>query len=55
MKASCPALDPKLIDGHMLPMTAPDRGAALIRRIAAREQEVSRGTQANVARQHKLN
>jgi pimeloyl-ACP methyl ester carboxylesterase len=51
MKASCPALDLELIDGgHMLPMTAPDRCAALIRRIAARQQEGSRGTQANVSR-----
>jgi pimeloyl-ACP methyl ester carboxylesterase len=42
MKASCPALDLELIDGgHMLPMTAADRCAALVRRIAAR-QEVSR-------------
>jgi pimeloyl-ACP methyl ester carboxylesterase len=40
MRASCPALDLELIDGgHMLPMTAPDRCAALIRRIAARQQE----------------
>ncbi len=44
MRASCPALDLELIDGgHMLPMTAPDRCAALIRRIAARQQEVSSG------------
>ena len=41
MKASCPALDLELIDGgHMLPMTAPDRCAAFIRRIAARQHEV---------------
>jgi pimeloyl-ACP methyl ester carboxylesterase len=47
MKASCPALDLELVEaGHMLPMTAPDRCADLIRRIAARQQEVSRGTQA---------
>src|SRR6202007_3282861 len=40
MKASCPALDLELIDGgHMLPMTAPDRCAALIRRVASREQK----------------
>jgi pimeloyl-ACP methyl ester carboxylesterase len=51
MKASCPALDLELIDsGHMLPMTAPDRCAALIRRIAARQQEVSHGRQADIAR-----
>ena len=56
MKASCPALDLELVDGgHMLLMTAPDRCAALIRRIAARQQEVSRGTQADVTRQHELN
>jgi pimeloyl-ACP methyl ester carboxylesterase len=37
MKASCPALDLELMEGgHMLPMTAPDRCASLIRRIAAR-------------------
>ena len=43
MRASCPALDLELIDGgHMLPMTAPDRCAALIRRVAARQQEASR-------------
>jgi pimeloyl-ACP methyl ester carboxylesterase len=42
MKLSCPALDLELIDGgHMLPMTAPDRCAALIRRIAGRRQHVS--------------
>jgi len=28
--------------GHMLPMTAPDRCVALIRRVAARQQEVAR-------------
>jgi hypothetical protein len=51
MKASCPALDLELVEaGHMLPMTAPDRCADLIRRIAARQQEVSRGTQADVTR-----
>jgi pimeloyl-ACP methyl ester carboxylesterase len=39
MKAICPALDLELMDGgHMLPMTAPDRCAALIRRCAARQQ-----------------
>jgi pimeloyl-ACP methyl ester carboxylesterase len=42
MRVCCPALDLELIDGgHMLPMTAPDRCAALIRRIAARQQGVS--------------
>jgi len=56
MKTSCPTLDLEYIDGgHMLPMTAPDRCAALIRRVAARQQEGSRGTQANVNRQHELN
>ena len=43
MKATCPALDLELMEGgHMLPMTAPDRCAALIRRVAARQQEVVR-------------
>jgi pimeloyl-ACP methyl ester carboxylesterase len=43
MKATCPALDLELMEGgHMLPMTAPDRCAALIRRVAARQQEVAR-------------
>jgi pimeloyl-ACP methyl ester carboxylesterase len=43
MKAVCPALDLELMDGgHMLPMTAPDRCAALIRRVAARQQGVAR-------------
>jgi pimeloyl-ACP methyl ester carboxylesterase len=42
--ASCLALDLELIEGgHMLPITAPDRCAALIRRIAARGQGVPRG------------
>ncbi|HEY1944544.1 MAG TPA: alpha/beta hydrolase [Roseiarcus sp.] len=41
MKACCPALDLELMDGgHMLPMTAPDRCAALIRRVAARQPGV---------------
>ncbi len=41
MKARCPALDLELMEGgHMLPMTAPDRCAALIRRVAARQQSV---------------
>jgi pimeloyl-ACP methyl ester carboxylesterase len=56
MKACCPALDLELVDGgHMLPMTAPDRCAALIRRVASREQKGSRGTRANVVPQHELN
>jgi pimeloyl-ACP methyl ester carboxylesterase len=39
MKAPCPALDLELIEGgHMLLITAPDRCASLIRRIATREQ-----------------
>ena len=43
MRASCPALDLEIIGGgHMLPMTAPDRCAALVRRIAARQHEVPR-------------
>jgi pimeloyl-ACP methyl ester carboxylesterase len=43
MTASCPALDLELTEGgHMLPMTAPDRCAALIRRVAARQQGVPR-------------
>jgi pimeloyl-ACP methyl ester carboxylesterase len=43
MKAACPALDLELMEGgHMLPMTSPDRCAALIRRVAARQQEVTR-------------
>lgn len=50
MRLPCPALDLEVVDGgHMLPMTAPDRCAALIRRIAARQQD------ANVPRQHALN
>jgi pimeloyl-ACP methyl ester carboxylesterase len=41
MKASCPALDLELVEGgHMLPMTAADRCAALVRRVAARLQEI---------------
>jgi pimeloyl-ACP methyl ester carboxylesterase len=41
MKASCPALDLELVEGgHMLLMTAPDRCASLIRRIAERQQRV---------------
>jgi pimeloyl-ACP methyl ester carboxylesterase len=40
MKQKCPALDLVLLDehGHMLPVTAPDRTADLIRRVAARLQ-----------------
>jgi pimeloyl-ACP methyl ester carboxylesterase len=40
MKQKCPALDLVLMDehGHMLPVTAPDRTADLIRRVAARLQ-----------------
>ena len=54
MKLSCPALDLELIDGgHMLPITAPDRCAGLIRRIAARRQDVSRETNANVSHRHR--
>ena len=39
MKQQCPALDLVLLDGHghMLPLTAPDAAAELIRRIAARQ------------------
>jgi pimeloyl-ACP methyl ester carboxylesterase len=41
MRALCPALDLEIIEGgHMLPMTAPDRCAALIRRVAAHQQGV---------------
>jgi pimeloyl-ACP methyl ester carboxylesterase len=38
MKQTCPALDLVLVDGHghMLPVTAPDGTAGLIRRVAAR-------------------
>lgn len=43
MKMSCPTLDLELMDGgHMLPMTAPDRCAALIRRVAAQQQNAAR-------------
>jgi len=43
MKVSYPALDLELMEGgHMLPMTAPDRCAALIRRVAARQQAFPR-------------
>ena len=39
MKQQCPALDLVLLDGHghMLPLTAPDATANLIRRVAARQ------------------
>jgi len=39
MKQKCPALDLMLLDahGHMLPVTAPDGTAGLIRRVAARQ------------------
>jgi len=39
MKQQCPALDLVLLDGHghMLPLTAPDATADLIRRVAARQ------------------
>lgn len=52
MKAPCPALDLELLDGgHMLPMTAPDRCAALIRRVATRQRESLLDAQADVTRQ----
>jgi pimeloyl-ACP methyl ester carboxylesterase len=51
MKGSCPALDLELIDGgHMLPMTAADRCAALIRRVAARQQGFPHVAQGSVTR-----
>ena len=39
MKQQCPALDLVLMEdhGHMLPLTAPDATADLIRRVAARQ------------------
>jgi len=39
MKQQCPALDLVLLEdhGHMLPLTAPDASADLIRRVAARQ------------------
>jgi pimeloyl-ACP methyl ester carboxylesterase len=39
MKQQCPALDLVLLEGHghMLPLTAPDVTADLIRRVAARQ------------------
>ena len=41
MKQQCPALDLVLLDGHghMLPLTAPDATADLIRHVAARQLE----------------
>ena len=39
MKIACPALDLDLMEGgHMLPITAPDRCVALVRRVAERQQ-----------------
>jgi pimeloyl-ACP methyl ester carboxylesterase len=56
MRLSCPGLDLELVDGgHMLQVTAPDRCAALIRRIAMRQEDELRGTHANATRQHALN
>ena len=41
MKIICPALDLELVEGgHMLPMTQADRCAALVRRVAERQQQV---------------
>jgi pimeloyl-ACP methyl ester carboxylesterase len=43
MKATCPALDLEVMEGgHMLPITVPDRCAAVVRRVAERQ----RGAQA---------
>jgi pimeloyl-ACP methyl ester carboxylesterase len=43
MKATCPALDLEVMEGgHMLPITVPDRCAAMVRRVAERQ----RGAQA---------
>lgn len=41
MKQQCPTLDLVLLDGHghMLPLTAPDATADLIRHVAARQLE----------------
>lgn len=56
MRLSRPVLDLELVDGgHMLQVTAPDRCAALIRRIAMRQEDDLRGTHANATRQHALN
>jgi pimeloyl-ACP methyl ester carboxylesterase len=50
MTASCPALDLEVMEGgHMLPITAPDRCASLIRRIAARQETARRGAQGSAA------
>ena len=39
MKIVCPALDLELVEGgHMLPMTQADRGVALVKRVAERQQ-----------------
>ena len=51
LKAVCPALDLELIEGgHMLLMTAPDRCAALIRRIASRQKTPAADAEAPAAR-----
>jgi len=43
MKAVCPALDLELMEGgHMLPMTAADRCAGLIRRVAVHQRDGAR-------------
>jgi pimeloyl-ACP methyl ester carboxylesterase len=43
MKVTCPALDLEVMEGgHMLPITVPDRCAAMVRRVAERQ----RGAQA---------
>jgi pimeloyl-ACP methyl ester carboxylesterase len=39
MKATCPALDLEVMEGgHMLPVTVPDRCAAVVRRVAERQK-----------------
>ncbi len=39
MKATCPALDLEVMEGgHMLPITVPDRCAAVVRRVAERQK-----------------
>lgn len=41
MKIVCPGLDLELMEGgHMLPITAPDRCVALVRRVAERQQRM---------------
>jgi pimeloyl-ACP methyl ester carboxylesterase len=51
VKAVLPALDLELIEGgHMLLMTAPDRCAALIRRIASRQKAAAAVAEAPAAR-----